>query len=85
MSEAQQSAVQPAPIFRENLHRALEVSHRQQLAQRSLGTHAPVDWRQTEQIQEAQSRAWTTALLLMGLSLLWLVLGRRNQTTRSRP
>ena len=73
----QLDTIQPEPAFRQNLHRALEESHRQQAAQRALGTHAPIDWRETEEAQEAQSKAWSTALLFMALSLLWFFLGRR--------
>jgi hypothetical protein len=78
-----QGEVQPEPAFRQNLHRALEASHRQQAAQRALGTHASVDWREDERTQDAQSRAWSSALFLMALSLIWLALGKRLTKKRS--
>ncbi len=78
-----QGEVQPELAFRQNLHRALEASHRQQAAQRALGTHASVDWREDERTQDAQSRAWSSALFLMALSLIWLALGKRLKKQRS--
>ena len=75
--------VQPEPAFRQSLHRALEASHRQQAAQRALGTHASVDWREDERTQDAQSRAWSSALFVMALSLVWLALGKRLKKKRN--
>jgi hypothetical protein len=70
--------MQPATSFRRDLHRALEATHRQQQAQRTLGTHAPVDWRQSAKAQQAQTRSWSLGLVLMGFALIWLLLGRRR-------
>ncbi len=71
------AAMQPASSFRRELHRALEESHRQQNAQRTLGTHAPVDWREAEQAQTFQSRTWSLALMALTLAFIWLLTGKR--------
>ena len=68
--------MQPTSTFRRELHRALEESHRQQNAQRTLGTHAPIDWREMEQAQSIQSRSWSLALVGLALALVWLLIGK---------
>ncbi|CAN5711245.1 hypothetical protein BH10CHL1_BH10CHL1_08280 [soil metagenome] len=55
--------VQPAPQFRYHLHRALEQTHRQQAAQRILGTRPAA---------QAEGPAWgmLTVILLVAVTLL---------------
>jgi hypothetical protein len=62
--------VQPAAQFRQDLHRALERTHRQHLAQRKLGTR-PV---------EASSPPWAMLLVIAGIIalLLGLLVYRQN-------
>ena len=59
--------VQPEPRFRENLHSALERTHRQHTAQRVLGTRSPTP---------TGSPFWRTvapvAVLLLALFALWI-------------
>ena len=68
--------MQPTSTFRRELHRALEESHRQQNAQRTLGTHAPIDWREMERAQSIQSRSWSLALVALALAFVWLLTGK---------
>jgi hypothetical protein len=60
-------AVQPEPRFRQNLHSALERTHRQHSAQRVLGTRSPTP---------TGSPLWHTAapvaVLFLALFALWL-------------
>lgn len=71
--------LRPASSFRTTLHQALEASHRQQRARRALGAHAPLNWREVERVQNAQSRTWTTALTTMLLFGVWFFLSRRRE------
>jgi hypothetical protein len=67
--------VQPGEQFRQELHRALELTHRQQHAQRVLGTRPPA--------AEMQS-FWWLAALLVGV-LVTLLLGRSLLRRRMSP
>ena len=67
------SDVHPEPRFRADLHRALEQTHRQHAAQRTLGTRTPV-------VVESTSRAWWAVpviALIFVASLLWWRARRR--------
>ena len=57
--------VQPQAQFRADLHRALELTHRQHQAQRVLGTHYPLP------VTKQSSVAWwAVALTLLGLACI---------------
>lgn len=62
-------AVAPNAKFRQDLQRALEQTHRQQMAQRKLGTQPP------PQPPLRQDKRLRLALLaLLAIALLWLLL-----------
>jgi hypothetical protein len=66
--------IQPANQFRQDLHRALELTHRQQQAQRVLGTRTPV---------ESGDLPWTLLLVLTSLvAVLALALFYRQRQTK---
>lgn len=72
--------VQPTPRFRSDLQRALQMAHRQQNAQRVLGTRpAPVH---SETHDRSGAVTWSLALaavgLLLGLGVAWWW-GRRRR------
>jgi hypothetical protein len=67
--------VQPGEQFRQELHRALELTHRQHHAQRILGTRPPAE--------EMQS-SWWLAALLVGV-VVALLLGRSLLRRRPTP
>ena len=65
--------VRPEPRFRADLHRALEQTHRQHAAQRTLGTRIPV-------AAESASRPWwavLVAVLIFVAGLIWWRAHRR--------
>jgi hypothetical protein len=73
-------AVQPEPRFRENLHSALERTHRQHTAQRVLGTRSPTPtgrsfWRTVAPV----------AVLILALFALWVYFlpAQRNSSKRA--
>ncbi len=65
------SESQPAPQFRDDLQRALEQTHRQQAARRTLGAHVS-DYAQELEEQRRQRRTLSVlASVLMLLAWLW--------------
>jgi hypothetical protein len=70
--------VQPQAQFRADLHRALELTHRQHQAQRVLGT------RQTPAVDKrAEVARWGVALALLGVLCVWIYRSRRRRRTQS--
>jgi len=65
------NVAQPAPQFRDDLHRALEETHRQQAARRALGAHVS-EYQQELDEQRRQRRTLSLlASLIMLLAWLW--------------
>mgnify|MGYP003382275905 CR=1 FL=1 len=68
------TTVSPTPQFRSELHRALEAAHRQQIAQRSLGTQT------APPVQTAPSWLWyLLAGSFVATATLVLILARRKR------
>ena len=67
--------VQPAPHFRHHLHKALEQTHRQQTAQRILGTRPPA---------VSQTTPWPIFVLFVLITVALLgIIGYRQQRRRA--
>lgn len=65
------NAAQPAAQFRDDLHRALEETHRQQAARRALGAHVS-EYQQELDDQRRQRRTLSLlASMIMLLAWLW--------------
>jgi len=66
--------VEPERRFRENLHQALELTHRQHAAQRILGTRA------TPRPKQTNAMGWWVALagIVATVALLWGLRSRQN-------
>ena len=71
--------VSPEPQFRQELHRALELTHRQHAAQRALGT----DGFLTDKKQRRSGPIWIT-LGLLALACLALLIWGRGSSRRRR-
>ncbi len=69
-------ATHPAPQFRDDLLRALEQTHRQQAAQRVLGSHYSA---YQQQLDEERRQRWLVAWLAALVALLVFVAIRRRR------
>ena len=68
--------VEPTAQFRQDLHKALEMTYRQQAAQRQLGTRPAPTIDGT--LAARQSSLWALAMLLVTLFLLRVYYGGRS-------